>query len=212
VVQTEWMKSSLLNRCRNLNVKQVVVLRPDIKLFEARLDNKEISKNTLLYPATALSYKNHLVILKSLTLLKKQFGINDIKFQVTFDKGQYKVFDRYVYENDLSTNIEYLGVISYIELQKKYLSASLVVFPSYIESYGLPLIEAAILGKRIICSDLPYARDVLNNYEGGIFVKYNDENNWANVIYDVLTNKSCTQIRPYENDNCSSWPRFFDLI
>ncbi|EEN9710460.1 TPA: glycosyltransferase, partial [Salmonella enterica subsp. enterica serovar Rough:-:-] len=205
-------KSSLLNRCQKLNVKQVIVLRPDIKLFETRINNEKILKNTLLYPATALSYKNHMIILKSLILLKKQYGMKDIKFQVTFSRGQYKLFDRYVCENELSTNIEYLGVISYLELQKKYLSASLVVFPSYIESYGLPLIEAAILGKWIVCSDLPYARDVLNKYEGGVFAKYNDENDWANAIYDVLKNKSYSQIRPYENKNFSSWPRFFDLI
>ncbi|MBW9461107.1 glycosyltransferase [Kluyvera sp. EC_51] len=212
VVQTEWMKLGVLKKCTGLNIEQVVVLKPDLKLASELINENLIHKNTLLYPATALSYKNHIVILKSLVILKEKYHINDIKFQVTFDKGMYKTFDRYISKYSLSDNIEYLGFISYSELQQRYHRVAVIVFPSYIESYGLPLIESASLGKQIVCSDLPYARDVLENYEGVSFVKYDDESHWAHSIYNALIIKSHTQIRPYENDTRSSWPHFFDLI
>ncbi|EPM7551800.1 glycosyltransferase [Citrobacter freundii] len=212
VVQTEWMKESVLNKCKKLRKNQVIVIKPDLKVLNEIKEDEKISRKTLLYPATALSYKNHIVILKALTQLVEKYHIHDIKFQVTFDEGEYKNFDRFVYKNNLLKNIEYLGVISYNELQKEYKRASLVVFPSYIESYGLPLIEAASLGKRIVCSDLPYARDVLDNYEGSIFVKYNDVDEWAFSITRALDIISGTPIRPYENNNRSSWPDFFKLI
>lgn len=212
VVQTEWMKNGVLKHCKEMRTNQVIVLKPELKIFSEKIKEKKISKNTILYPATALSYKNHIIILKALKQIKEEHYFDSIKFQVTFKNGDYKIFDRYVHENDLADNVEYLGFISYLELQSKYQSASLIVFPSFIESYGLPLIEAATLGKQIVCSDLPYARDVLGNYEGGIFVKHNDVNEWAHSISSALKVISCTKIRPYENDNRSSWPHFFELI
>ncbi|EMP8241160.1 glycosyltransferase, partial [Enterobacter hormaechei] len=109
-------------------------------------------------------------------------------------------------------NVEYLGVLSYTDLQKMYAKATLVVFPSYIESYGLPLIEAASLGKKIICSDLPYSRDVLSEYEGAIYVSYNSEEEWAQALYTALQQGSDYHYIKYENDNRSSWPQFFELL
>ncbi|MTH47361.1 glycosyltransferase [Intestinirhabdus alba] len=212
VVQTKWMKSSVLDKCQKLRNEQVLVLKPDINLNIEKNYNDKVSRRTILYPATALSYKNHLIILKALVHIRNKFGMGDIKFQVTFRKSQYKIFDDYVAKNNLSNNVEYLGMIPYSELQKKYYCASLIVFPSYIESYGLPLIEAAALGKQILCSDLPYARDVLENYEGAIFVRYNDEDDWARSIFYHLDNISHEKIKPYENNNLSSWPQFFKLI
>ncbi|WP_236300697.1 glycosyltransferase, partial [Enterobacter bugandensis] len=88
----------------------------------------------------------------------------------------------------------------------------IIVFPSYIESYGLPLIEAASLGKKIICSDLPYSRDVLSGYEGAIFVDYNSEIDWAQEIHTALQQGSDYHYKKFENDSRSSWPQFFELL
>ncbi|EQB9977709.1 glycosyltransferase [Enterobacter hormaechei] len=214
VVQTDWMKNGVLKQCKNLSPEKIEVIKPDIKAFASSLQDQLYDKeeNSLLYPATPLSYKNHMIILKAISLLKKTYGMHDIKFKVTFNKGLYKNFDEYITHHALEDNVEYLGVLSYTDLQKMYAKATLVVFPSYIESYGLPLIEAASLGKKIICSDLPYSRDVLSEYEGAIYVSYNSEEEWAQVLYTALQQGSDYHYIKYENDNRSSWPQFFELL
>ncbi|EFI3505179.1 glycosyltransferase family 4 protein [Escherichia coli] len=214
VVQTNWMKKGVLEQCDKISTERVLVIKPDIKAFNnTNFDvDMDVSAKTLLYPATPLTYKNHLVILKALVILKKKYFIDDLKFQVTFEKNRYKNFDKFVQLNNLSKNVDYLGVLSYSNLQKKYMAASLIVFPSYIESYGLPLIEAASLGKKIISSDLPYARDVLKDYSGVDFVIYNNEDGWAKALFNVLNGNSKLNFRPYEKDSRSSWPQFFSIL
>lgn len=45
-----------------------------------------------------------------------------------------------------------------------YRQSLALVFPSKLETYGLPLIEAALLGIPVFCPSLPYANDVLKDY------------------------------------------------
>jgi glycosyltransferase involved in cell wall biosynthesis len=46
------------------------------------------------------------------------------------------------------------------ELQRAYVGAKLVLSASFVEGFGLPLIEAAALGKSLIVSDIPSSREV----------------------------------------------------
>lgn len=58
-----------------------------------------------------------------------------------------------------------------------YQNAFMVVFPSYIEGYGLPTIEALINGVPIACSDIPVMREV-----GGRFCDYFHPDNSDQLI------------------------------
>lgn len=211
VVQTEWMKSAVIKRCSRLSSDNVVVVRPDIKdIYTTK--NTTVENNTIIYPATPLSYKNHLILLDAIVHLKSQYMFHELKLQVTFNKGDYKRFDDIVAKCGLDKNIDYVGIVSYAELLKFYQRATMVVYPSCIESFGLPLIEAASLGKKIVCSDLPYANEVLNGYEGVTFVKYNDKYEWCAEINKVLTQAVNLKFKPFVNNERSSWPLFFDLL
>jgi len=46
------------------------------------------------------------------------------------------------------------------EVQFAYRSASALLFPTWAEGYGLPLIEAAYFGLPVLCSDLPVLREI----------------------------------------------------
>lgn len=46
------------------------------------------------------------------------------------------------------------------ELQYAYENARAVVFPSYVEGYGLPIVESLSFGKRTLASDTPIHREV----------------------------------------------------
>ena len=51
----------------------------------------------------------------------------------------------------------------------KYFSKSVLLFPSYVESFGLPLLEAKMTGCYIIASDTPFSREILHDYDKASF-------------------------------------------
>ncbi|MDE1482440.1 glycosyltransferase [Xenorhabdus bovienii] len=214
IVQTNWMALALQkkNKVKSSNIH---VMRPDFVLPEKRKcffnENAQSNCFKLLYPATPITYKNHLIILKALDI----FPIENFKFQVTFNKGQYPKFDKLVNQLGLSEKIEYLGYVDYESLINYYILSDVVLFPSYLETFGMPLLEAASLGKKIICSDLPYAREVLVNYNGVSFVIFNDANDWSRAIlneYHLKVDGVCTPILDIPNEEISNWKKFFDLL
>ena len=49
----------------------------------------------------------------------------------------------------------------YLDPRELYFNCPYLIFPSVVESFGLPLIEAADSGMKVIASDMPYVHDVV---------------------------------------------------
>ncbi len=57
--------------------------------------------------------------------------------------------------------IEMVDELSFQEVQKLYLDSNVLIYASTLESFGLPLLEAAFQGLPVIASDLSYVHDVI---------------------------------------------------
>lgn len=217
VVQTQWMRDALVNN--GILASKIFVFTPDINLPDENLTNIEDKLNrlttdlvTFFYPASSVFYKNHLVVLNALALLKKRQLNKVALFAVTLNVGDHSLFDKTVQHLGLNENIVYLGPISYEQVIKYYISADAVLFPSYIETFGLPLAEAGVLGKKIICADLPYSREVLAGYQGSSFLHYQSAIKWADEMELVMQRKTISNFAPLSFDQCATWKDFFDFI
>lgn len=109
---------------------------------------------------------------------------------------------------DLTEQFIFEGVMPHEKLLEYYKSSKGLLFPSSIESLGLPLLEAARFGLPIIASDLDYVKEVLDGYEGVRCASHNDYEKWADLMVDICKNNK--SINPLPNHN-SSWPDFFEL-
>jgi glycosyltransferase involved in cell wall biosynthesis len=49
----------------------------------------------------------------------------------------------------------------YVDPRELYFNCPYLIFPSVIESFGLPLIEAVDSGMKVLASNLPYVTDVI---------------------------------------------------
>ena len=81
--------------------------------------------------------------------------------------------------------------ISYEEIVAAYNQATIITFPTFYEGFGLPVIEANVMGKPIISSDIPIIHEV-----GGEAVYYIDPNNISdirNAIEQLLNNDGLYQ-------------------
>lgn len=216
VVQTNWMKD-VLSKKFGIPEEKIEIIKPEITLPSNVFYNTEAKpseRQKLLYPAVPVFYKNHTLILDAMKYLKGQNKLERSQFQVTFKKGDYPLFDRIVSEHDLNDFVEYLGVIPYEELMTKYLDAKCILFPSYVETYGLPLAEAAYFGKRILCSDIAFAHDVLEGYSGAVFLDYKNTKVWADAISKVLLEDIADDFKISKSGlkEKTSWNDFFNLI
>ncbi|MFO1104226.1 MAG: glycosyltransferase family 1 protein [Methylocystis sp.] len=65
-----------------------------------------------------------------------------------------------------------------------YDHAAALIFPSYAEGFGLPIVEAARRGRPAICSDIPVFREVGGS--GALYFRVNDAKALAQTIADFL--------------------------
>jgi glycosyltransferase involved in cell wall biosynthesis len=68
------------------------------------------------------------------------------------------------------------------EVLSYYKSVDALLFPSQIETFGLPLAEASCFGLPIIAADLPYAAEVLKKYENKILIDPESVCLWADAM------------------------------
>ncbi|MCU0558957.1 MAG: glycosyltransferase family 4 protein [Desulfobacterales bacterium] len=60
----------------------------------------------------------------------------------------------------INAQVDFCGMVSNDELRRMLSGARALVFPSLIEGFGFPLVEAMALGCPVITSDIPIAREV----------------------------------------------------
>ena len=97
-----------------------------------------------------------------------------------------------------------------------YNKTETVIFPSKIETWGLPITEAKEFKKKLILADLPYAHETLGNYEDVFFFNPDSAEELASKMESVITEKDtsfdgniCKEIeQPY----CNSWKELFEII
>ena len=93
----------------------------------------------------------------------------------------YDKYDRYqnekengringlIKKNNVEDIIKLVGKIPYGRVLEYYKSSDLMIFPSKLETLGLPLMEAKHFNLNILVIDLPYSREVIGNYEKVIY-------------------------------------------
>lgn len=213
VVQTTWLKEAVIKKKPKLK-NRVYVFRPDNPRFDTTSAGNNVytkSKVSLFYPAAPYSYKNHILLLKALNKVNKDAG--GCQLRVTFCKGDFKEFDLLVDKLGLIDNVHYLGFLDKEALLNEYNSCQAMLFPSFIETFGLPLVEAANLGIKILAADLPYARETLNGYCGASFINYSDVESWRSSIAKIISGKS-EKFPPLRDEALarSDWNVFFEKL
>lgn len=186
IVQTKWMKEAVLKSTK-LSDDSIKIAHPLVT------DNKDgkLYKNqnyNFFYPASGYLYKNQKLILQAIDILTKR----DIeKFQVKLTLDKPKVSKK---------NINYLGHIPREEVFKMY-ENNVLLFPSYIESFGLPLVEAANKADLILAADTQFAREILAKYHNVYFYRYYDRESLANLMEKVIKGNIVSDGIPLPKDN-----------
>lgn len=208
VVQTNWMKDACIKKLP-FEAEKVHVIRPEfiLPINSSKLDCERQMTDiyTLFFPSAPIVYKNHCFMLKVLQ------GVSEcVVMHVTFFKGDFADFDSQVEKLGLKDRVVYLGTLSFENVLKNYHSCDLVVFPSKAETFGLPLLEAASLGKSLVVADKMYARDVLEQYTAVEYCSLENVSDWQTTIEKIRTSEIKLFANEFKYD--SNWSDFFSLL
>ncbi len=168
IVQTQWMKTALIEKA-GIKTDKVIIQQPDIRGNSiGAFEDIEANRRRFFYPATAFTYKNHMTALKAIKYAQDK-GLSDYEviFTIQPNENDYtKQLFEYSQKNNL--NVQFSGPISRKEVFKMY-TKSILLFPSYVESFGLPLLEARMSASPVIASDTPFSHEILDGYQKVIF-------------------------------------------
>ena len=182
-VQTEWMRRAT---CQWIHWPEdrihVVPMLLDADAVPVRPYTGQNSR-VFLYPARAEGYKNHSVILEACRYLAARGETN---FRVIFTMDpEDNAYAARLYQEAAGLPVDFVGTLSYDEVWGYY-SLSTLLFPSYLETCGLPLMEARLAGARILASDMPFSHEALDDYPNAEFFPYQDGRALADCMASVL--------------------------
>lgn len=184
IVQTEWFKKACVNKT-GISEDKVSIVKPCIENDNIYQNNKSKEFYKFFYPASLSFYKNHEVIVEASRILKGKTNLN-FEILFTLDEKEFQL-KKHLYETYKNYNlpIVFLGTLPHLEILKMY-SRTILIFPSFIETFGLPLQEAKDSGTIVLAADEPYAKEILKEYSNAYFFDKSDADKLATYMYKVL--------------------------
>jgi len=158
VVQQEWLRKALY-KMFFLHPRHIIVAPPSQNLQVPKAaELKPDTSYSFVFAGSPNSHKNFEVICRAAEILEQQGELN-FKVRITV-KGDENKYARWLFNKwgHLQT-VDFIGFVSVETLQQHYVNSNCLIFPSKVESWGLPISEFAQLHKPMLLADLPYAHD-----------------------------------------------------
>lgn len=175
------------------------------------VSSKKNYENYFLYVSRIEERKNHLMLLKA--FVDGKFYKNF--FLIFVGSGSFKNSEFYKYyvslESKIKSRVNFFTGLSDNELENVYKNASLFIYPSIAEGFGIPPLEAAICLKKVVCSNSTAMSDFdfFNEYSFNPL----DENELINQIRKILIDKDYPAERiKNEITNKYSWKRSAEIL
>ena len=108
----------------------------------------QINGPYILYVGSIEERKNLLLLVKALKALKEDISVIAIGKHTPYTD----TVETYIRENNLSGRIRILTHIPFNELAAFYQMATLFVYPSFFEGFGIPILEAQLAGIPVIAA------------------------------------------------------------
>ncbi len=142
----------------------------------------------VLYAGNVKPHKNLERLIEAFNLVR-QSGLDHLKLVLIGDEiSKYAALRRAVHRHQLHKYVRFLGYMPEETLAVMYRLASVFVFPSLYEGFGLPPLEAMASGTPVVTSNLSSLPEVAG--DAAVLVDPYDPQAIANGIHLVLTDES----------------------
>jgi glycosyltransferase involved in cell wall biosynthesis len=174
VVQQSWLREEF-RRWVGTDTR-IIVSHPEVErpaIGSERVRSGHACGVTFLYPALPRVFKNIELVCRAVGLLEgNQHWRSQVALTIDGTENRYA---RWLCASfgELKT-VRFVGRQSAQQMQALYSASDCLLFPSLIETWGLPISEAKRLGMPMMVADLPYAHETVGRYDQVDFIDVQD--------------------------------------
>lgn len=158
IVQTRWLRKSL-SEMIGYPKARFIVAPPETATQSISVSPNTSCKYTFLYAATPDCHKNFELICKAASMLSDEIGNDSFEVILTI-AGKENKYSSWIYRKWGNVfPIRFVGFMSREKLFETYAKSDCLIFPSRVETWGLPISEYAQFNKPMLLADLPYSHE-----------------------------------------------------
>lgn len=161
IVQQEWLRAEFVRRMGSLSV---VVAHPSLRVDEHPFTPILWPTFVFIYPALPRVFKNIETLCKAVQILASR-GVAGFEVRLTLDGSENRYARWLLRRFGALAQIRFIGRQTKAEMDAHYREVSSVVFPSKLETWGLPISEGKQRRLPLLVADLPYARETVGDYD-----------------------------------------------
>lgn len=139
----------------------------------------------LLYPALPRVFKNFEVLCEAMQQMPSEArGLLELRLTLSGEENAYArdLFKRF----SSVAGVHFISRQSRQQMVQQYISCDVVLFPSKLETWGLPITEAQTNGKPLLVADLPYAHETVGNCDAVTFLPAGSSQAWAQTFIKLI--------------------------
>lgn len=175
--------------------------------FDKIKSKYNIKENNYYYTISALlPHKNLKTLILVMKKLKEENNEFDKKLVITGVDGKSKTeINQLIHDLNLNKEVVFTGFISNEERNSLYKNAKIFLFPSIFEGFGMPPVEAMMLGTPVITTKLTSIYEVTQGKAYYVEDPYNVDE-WAELIKYLNENSNHTKetFKEYELKNITN--------
>lgn len=217
IVQQEWLRTGL-SRMLGVDLERFIVAppaAPSLTLEPGRASTGD-TPYTFLYAATADVHKSFETLCRASELLEQRVGKGRFRSLLTLS-GQENKYAAALYQRWRGcASIEFVGFQSREDLLQLYAQTDCMVFPSRVETWGLPLSEFKAYGRPMLVSDLAFAHETTQGAEAVGFFPVEDAEALADEMQRLLegdhSRLRAVPVQPKGAPTAANWEELFRIL
>ena len=218
IVQQDWLRKEF-SEMFSFPKDRIIVSKPSsptINFLSSDASHlRETESFVFFYPAYPRVFKNFDVICEAAEILEKE-KVGEIRIVLTIDGTENGYSKNLVARYSHNSLIDFKGLVPQSEMNSYYADTDCLIFPSRLETWGLPLSEFKVFDRPMLVADLPYAHESVAGALKVCFFNPDSANDLANAMKAIAKGKS-SLFKPVKEQSIgkpfsTSWEELFDIL
>lgn len=214
IVQQKWIKDEF-KHLFDIPSHKIIVAKPGSHHDVTTTKDSQATKPLFIFPTLARPFKNIEIIGEAVKFLNKQ-DIACFDVIITIDGSENKYAKNILNRYKNLPQLKFVGKVERSVVYDYYKKSAALIFPSKLETWGMPISEYKAYDKPIIAAALPYARETLGQYNKAKFFAPNDPKMLATIMRKIIMGEHIVfdeaHTITYDHPVAENWEELFKIL